>query len=756
MGSSKWTAIIALSLRVFFIPGAAGAQASGGAGEALSASGSFADATAATLYRAAVENRDRVHGTVVRYQALVRQRIGARLRMPLKDRTLYRAEVADRIWWERDGETVVQVLARREETPMGLERNADPRGAIGQFFDPSSDRLLFGFVATDDDTGKNDPDGFWFEHPLVPGNRDDYRFSTGDTITLSLPDGRRIRAVELRVVPKVADVHRMIGSLWIEPGSGALVRAVYRLSDTLDVLRDLADVRRESERGEYNYVPPMFKPWRFDLSMVAVDYGLWDEKIWLPRSMRAEGVVTAGVLKAPGAVDVSYQIESVVTDSDLKADDATAGSETARHALQRIEKEERAQGEPDYVPAGWSRTGQGPGRRTVRYLVPAHREDLLTNPELPPPVWQDAPGFATEEELKSVFKDMADLPLPPHETTPKTFRWGLQRTDLVRYNRVEGLSVGARGQIRPNRFAGSSVGPLSLTATVRLGTADLTPEARLDVTRERLRSRVTLSVFHELAAVDEDARHLDVGNSLMAAVVGRDDGDYYRRSGAWLEWTPPAAARQTLRVRAYGEYHQPVGTNTDLSLFHIGSRSWTFRPNLLADEGWEVGGLVRLDPWWGTDPRSPQGGLSLLAQAAGGDFEYARASLVGRLAIPLPADFRVGLEAGGGTSWGHPPVQRLWLVGGPTTLRGYDPRTLVGTSYLRGRAELARLFAFGALSLFSDVAWAGDRNAASLDAALTSVGVGISILDGLIRVDMGWGLRSPRGSRLDAYLDGIL
>ncbi|MCG6955602.1 MAG: outer membrane protein assembly factor [Gemmatimonadetes bacterium] len=756
MGSSKWTAIIALSLGVLCTSRAAGAQASDGADEALSVSGSFADACAAALYRAAVKNRDRVHDMVVRYQALVRQRIGARLRMPLKDRTLYRAEAADRIWWERDGETVVQVLARREQTPLGLNEHADPRGAIGQFFDPSSDRLLFGFVATDDDMGRNDPDDFWFEHPLVPENRDDYRFSTGDTVTVSLPDGRRIRAVELRVVPKVADVHRMVGSLWIEPESGALVRAVYRLSDTLEALRDLADVRREDERGEFKYVPPMFKPWRFDLSMVAVDYGLWDGKVWLPRSMRAEGVVTAGVLKAPGEVDVSYQMESVVIDSDLEADNAAAESETARHALQRIEEERGDEGGPDYVAAGWSHSGHGSDRRTVRYLVPTNRRDLLTSPELPPPVWEDAPGFATEDELSSAFGVLADLPEPPHETTPKTLRWGLQRTDLVRYNRVEGLSVGARGQIRPNRFVGSPVGPLSLTATVRLGTADLQPDARLDVTRERFRSRLTLSVFHGLAAVDEDARHLDVGNSILAAMVGRDDGDYYRRSGAWLEWSPPAAARQTVRVRAYGEYHQPAQTNTDLSLLHVGSSSWTFRPNLQADEGWEVGGLVRLEPWWGTDPRSPQGGLSLLAQAAGGDFEYARASIVGRLAVPLPADFRVGLEAGGGTSWGHPPVQRHWLIGGPTTLRGYGPDTFEGTSYLRGRAELAHLFDFGALSLFSDVAWAGDRDAASLDAALTSVGAGLSILDGLIRVDLGWGLRSPRGSRLDAYLDGIL
>lgn len=721
--------------------------------------GTFADATARGLYEAAVANRERVHDSVVRYRALVRVRMGAQLRMPLKDRTLYRAEAADRVWWERDKPSVVQVLAFREQTPMGLNVEANPLGLVDvdDLFDPSNDRLLFGFVETDDDMGAHSANDFWFEHPLVPENRDGYRFSIGDTITLSLPDGSAIRAVELQVVPRVADVHRMTGSLWIQPGTGALVRAVYRLSDTFDALRDLGDLRREDERGNFKYVPPMFKPWRFDLKMIAVDYGLWDETVWLPRRMRAEGVATAGILKAPGSMDMSYQIESVVTNSDLTGNTAAVDeAETAQQALRRIEAESDSGAEPYYVHAGWTRRGHGARQQTVRYLIPEDSATLLTSPLLPPPIWKDAPGFATEGELRTLFQGLASLPEPPHEGTPKTFRWGLQRTDLVRYNRVEGLSVGARGQIRPSALATSFVGPLSLTGTVRLGTADLEPNARLDITRERLRSRITLSAFHELAAVDGQARHLELGNSILAALVGRDDGDYYLRSGAWLEWTPPSAARQTVQVRAYGEYHQPVGADTHFSLLHAGSSSWAFRPNLQAEEGWEVGGLVRLEPWWGTDPRAPQGGLSVLMQGAGGDFEYARASLVGRLALPLPRDFRVGLEAGGGTSWGDPPAQRHWLVGGPATLRGYDPRSMEGTSYMRGRAELARLFAFGALSVFSDVAWAGDQAQARLDRALVSAGVGASLVDGLIRMDAGWGLRAPRGFRFDVYLDGIL
>ena len=64
------------------------------------------------------------------------------------------------------------------------------------------------------------------------------------------------------------------------------------------------------------------------------------------------------------------------------------------------------------------------------------------------------------------------------------------------------------------------------------------------------------------------------------------------------------------------------------------------------------GGQVAITPWWGSDPNLVQGGLSLTAEAVTGDFEYARAALVARVAVPLRTDMRLGLEAGAGKGWG--------------------------------------------------------------------------------------------------------
>jgi hypothetical protein len=286
--------------------------------------------------------------------------------------------------------------------------------------------------------------------------------------------------------------------------------------------------------------------------------------------------------------------------------------------------------------------------------------------------------------------------------------------------------------------------------------ADLNPDARVETTHETLTRRATWSLYHELASVDEDARHLGPGNSVTALFFGRDDGDYYRRSGTSVEWTPPAADRRSWRIRGYAEYHEAARTNTDFTLAHLGSSSWDFRDNIEAAEGWEMGGVASLAPWWGSDPRSPQAGLEIEVRGAGGDWSYARASLEAMTALPLSARTRIGLAAGVGTSWGDPPPQRLWLMGGAATLRGYGPRARTGTSFGRGRAELARLYAFGAVSLFADGAWAGERDAIRVDDALLSAGIGLSLVDGLIRLDAAWGLRDPRDFRLELYLDGIL
>ena len=137
---------------------------------------------------------------------------------------------------------------------------------------------------------------------------------------------------------------------------------------------------------------------------------------------------------------------------------------------------------------------------------------------------------------------------------------------------------------------------------------------------------------------------------------------------------------------------------------------------------------------------------------------YARTSAVLRAAIPLVyPTWRLGLEVGAGTTWGDAPLQRSWFLGGATTLRGYSAAASMGSSFARGRVDLARTFDFYTLTFFSDVGWAGTRRDFDANDLLYGVGVGGSVLDGLFRLDLSHGLTGQEKQfRVDPYLDALL
>lgn len=773
------SSLLALCLALALTPPVAlGAQDPAGAGRSGSGAradtvrgDAYLDPVARDLHGAARAAWREVDEAVLRYTATIRQRIAAAIRTPLKDRTVYRNESAVRAFWDRDHDPLIQVLGARAQYP-GRSRALQEGDldflddlAIDDPFEPGGDRLFFG-LSNDDEAFDPESGEVWFAHPLAPGADSLYRYRSGDTLTLALPDGRRLQTVQLDVLPRQADVHRISGALWIEPESGALVRAVFRLSDTFDAIRDIPELQAQEAAGSFRFVPGLFKPWTFDMTLVAIDYALWDFRVWLPRSMRVEAEVAAGILKLPVSMDVSYRMESVTLEGEAsdQPDDGLVERrfETRSEAMAFIASLLSEGANVEYRSLDAVNEGTGRGRDS-RYLVPEDPALLARSPELPPPIWEEAPGFASDEEIAQVVGTLADLPTPPVPGVPWAANWGWSRPDLIRYNRVEGPAVGGRFQAR---FGGSTL-PLTLRAEGFFGFADLEPKARLDLERSSVRRRVTLGGFRELRATQRRGRFLGPGNSMNALLFGRDFGEYFRATGVDFRIEPPEASRASFEVRAYAERHDPVETGIDFALFRSLAGDFSFRPNVEAQRVEEAGAEVFLAPWWGTDPTLPQVGLELYAHGgawrpAGGEGEghgsFARTRGTLRLAVPLDqARWRVGVEAGGGTSWGEVPVQRSWFLGGPSTLRGYGPSVVFGSSFLRGRVELARSGDVGTLSVFGDGGWAGEREAFRQEDILYGVGVGGSILDGLIRMDLSYGLdERAQGVRLDLYLDAIL
>ena len=112
-----------------------------------------------------------------------------------------------------------------------------------------------------------------------------------------LPDGRRLSSVELQVIPRAADPRSIAGSLWIEPESGALVRAAYKMAAPLDMQVEVND-------DDEVWIPGIFKPMTAEFTLATVEYALWDFRVWLPRSMRIE---TQGI---SGNLPFNYQLHA--------------------------------------------------------------------------------------------------------------------------------------------------------------------------------------------------------------------------------------------------------------------------------------------------------------------------------------------------------------------------------------------------------------------------------------------------------------
>ena len=195
----------------------------------------YRDPNARELVRRAREYRRFTDRSVRAYRALARERIAAGLRTPMRERLLEGREMAARVDWRREGPVRVEVVGRRrrgmDDEDDGLDDiQSEARQLV---FDPGDERMRMGFV------GRTT----WIRHPLAEGSERDYRFRSGDTLTVRLSGGETVRVFELRVEPRRLDAPLVSGSIWLEDRSYGVVRTLLRLSHSLT-----QEIRASSER----------------------------------------------------------------------------------------------------------------------------------------------------------------------------------------------------------------------------------------------------------------------------------------------------------------------------------------------------------------------------------------------------------------------------------------------------------------------------------------------------------------------------
>lgn len=716
----------------------------------------YLDPASRALVQGARERRQRVERNIDLYRVTARQRFHAGVSAASRDRTLFGQETAARIEWRRDAPGTVRVLGARQASPAttrGVSVPEDLRSeAVDLAFDPDQLQLnLFTFNfsvgagrdtaeaerAVEPDTADGEPSASVRVNaepidPLAPGAEAHYRYRAADTTSIRLPAGERLRLVRLEILPRRNEFRLLRGSLWIDTETHGVVRSVLTTARPFSVAEDTdADV------------PLLLRPLanvRVGVRYVTVEYGLHQGRYWLPRLVAVDGEA-----RLPGLASLPVRFERSYGDYEVVASPTPERAPVAVLEA-RPDSAEVRQCRADAEAAGAVCQCTGRSCRQWTVEVPADTAALLSSPELPAPLAGERARLITGEEVESLAEVLTPSLAALGDFRPRV---GVRVASpgLLRYNRVEALSVGARADV--------GWGPLAADLEARVGLADGEPQAELGVARESMGRRLRFAGYRRLAAFDPTARAFGPGASLNALLLGRDEAEYLLASGVELRSEPLRNERWSWSGRVFAEHHHPVSRNTQLTL----ARAWSdepFRPVRPADCADQAGASLGLSRDFGSDRTPARLTLGTWAEGQTGTFGFGRGQATARFTTPNLGRFALALEAAAGTTAGDVPVQGLWYLGGPSTVRGYEGALLAGESFWRARAEVGTPLPAARLVFFSDAGWAGERDGWDFDPLLLSAGAGASFLDGLVRIDLSRALRSPTGWRVDLHLDAPL
>jgi hypothetical protein len=316
-------------------------------------------------------------------------------------------------------------------------------------------------------------------------------------------------------------------------------------------------------------------------------------------------------------------------------------------------------------------------------------------------------------------------PSQPSDTVPDqpTAGFGFERlSDLLQYNRVQGLSLGAG-----YRLPLPGVDPAILYGTVRYGFSDERVTGRLSLARDSPRISWSLSGYHDVIDLDPFSPGRSVSNTFNSLFAGHDNGDYALADGVTAKVELPVRRSVALTMTARVEDEQSTAATAHSSINDFLGGSGDFPPNPPIKEGMfgslaaglsGVGSFrwnVVLDGW---------GGEGTTTGRLYGDL---------RRSFGRRRWFTFRLKAGIGTEPGLP--QTLFRLGGIHTVRGFEYATLRSAAFWAGQLDLAPIEGRVRPVLFID-AGQGDRTGDLLSSkALVGGGVGLSLFHGLVRFD---------------------
>lgn len=463
-------------------------------------------------------------------------------------------------------------------------------------------------------------------HPLADDRARYYRYSGGDTVVTIRAGDRTIPVVSVRVEPRPDVEARVLlfnGEIQLDAARGALVRM----------------------RGHYvvlnRKVPPPLRALGDGVAFVEYENAERAGEYWLPARQRVEIQATSPLLGEGRAV---VRIASRFLAMDIN--DRALDSLTLARA--------------DSLRAA----GRRPLTFAARDTLDGYRD------------WQLALGAVSQGMGVDDFQDVAPERLRP--TGAPTFSFTHWRaTDLVRFNRVEGLFTGMSGRLALRDAAPGVV----VRGTAGYAWSERTVRARLSVQKTAGPWLFEVRGGRSLDNTNDFRVPLDSMSSVGALLGSVDPLDYVDRSGAHLSALRTVGKRALLVRGELGVADDRWrAKRVDKGLFG----PERFRENRWADPGRYVRSALLFE--WNPDVAAeftrPGFGARLSLERGDGELTWRRAEfrLSGRRpAGPLLLLFRgdVGMVTGAGN--GPIPTQQLFELGRYQNLPGYGDKQFAGS-----------------------------------------------------------------------------
>ncbi len=506
-------------------------------------------------------------------------------------------------------------------------------------------------------------------HPLAADRERWYLFSGGDTVmTLRAADAsggeRAIPIVRVHVEPRQApptDGSLFLGDVELD----AVRHVVVRMRGQFVAARESAP---RGLRGRL--LRAALQGYAF------VDYETAERegRYWLPTYQRIEFQV---VIPALGESRAVLRIVSRLR--DVAVNDTTLAPNAIAQGIAPADTP------PDTAPARparWWRLTRAKGDTLGRFDA-----------------WRDPLGALTGTTHADDFDDVAPdawRRVGPPRVEPYVARG----SDLVRFDRVQGLFTGAGARVR---FRDAAPG-LVLRVAGGWAWAERTARGRVELERDlgpasagvtrsgrdTAAGRWTLGVrvARSLDITNDFRNPLDSGSSVAALFGSEDLYDYVDRHTA-TAYVRRALAGRAAVVRLELGLASDRGATTHVTQGLIAATA-PFRPNRGVAEGRYARTALALElrPDVSAEFVRPGVGARLYYERGDGDLDYQRAELrvVARaeLGVPWGGPLRgstltaIGRGEAGALFASEPPPQQLFEVGGDQSLQAYDYKTFAG------------------------------------------------------------------------------